>query len=206
MFPPACEERKALGEADIQLCAGSSGFQQQLGKVTPIHRGWLEGNHKTPGRSPCKIIQDRMGVIWVDGEKLKTKWDASDGLKQDFFRPEWIGRVLLFHSPMAIYNDSKTLVICPAESGLVFGIFDLHTHPWYQHWPLRSSPQLKNSQNFMNIAEKSDTHHPLYYVNIWSPQAHWGSPPKSICSWAGTTLQVTPHTGQGEVGDILAHI
>lgn len=127
VFPPACEERKALGEADIQLCAGSSDFQQQLGKAIPIHHGWLEGNHKTPGRSPCRISQDRMGVIWVDGKKLKTKWDASDSLKQYFFSSEWIGRVLLFHSPMAIYNDPKTLVLYPAESGLVFGIFDLHT-------------------------------------------------------------------------------
>lgn len=30
---------------------------------------------------------------------------------------------------MAIYNDSKTLLHCPAEPGRVFGIFDLHTHP-----------------------------------------------------------------------------
>lgn len=126
VFPPACEERKALGEADIQLCAGSSDFQQQLGKAIPIHHGWLEGNHKTPGRSPCRISQDRMGVIWVDGEKLKTKWDASDGLKQDFFPLSELGEYCFSTAPWLFIMIPK-LWSSVLQSGLVFGIFDLHT-------------------------------------------------------------------------------
>lgn len=80
------------------------------------------------------------------------------------------------------------------------------THPWYQHWPLRSSPQLKNGQNCMNIAEKSDYTSTSLLCKYLKPSGPLRFSSKSICSWAGTTLQAIPHTRHGEAGDILAHM
>lgn len=161
--------------------------------MTPIHHEWLEGNHKTPGRSPCRVSQGRMGVIWVD----LGWWGETEGKKgcqwwseADIWPPEWTREGTAFSTAPRLFIMIPKLCSSVLQS-LACCLASLTcTHTPDINTGLSGCPcsQLVSGPNCMNAAEKPDYTSTSLQIPA-ALRAHWGSPLE-----AAAPLEATPHT------------
>lgn len=95
-------KEKPWGKLTFSSVLGAVTFNSSLVKCLPFTvNGWRATiKHQVGALAELARAQwGWFGLIWVDGEKLKAKKDASDGLKQVFGLLSELGRALLFPQP-----------------------------------------------------------------------------------------------------------